>query len=173
MNAADVTQARATLAHLEGNALEEAARTYLFSALDVDLPKEVTDLWQASFEDPDEGRHLKEEIEKLAGDSERDELLRLGMLRTLEDRPETAPLFVNAVGQAGQSMFIAELGAVTLAAAFLIREFHRKGRVSEKRRKEIKGPDGRKFVEESEVRYASDGPLARLLTALGLAEPPA
>ncbi|MFE2424731.1 hypothetical protein [Streptomyces hokutonensis] len=172
MDDIDVTQARTTLGRLGGKALDEAARTYLLGALDVDLEDEVADLWQASFADPDEGARVKEAVDKLAADSERAELLRLAMLRTLEDRPDTAPLFVDAVGQAGQSMFIAELGAVTLAAALLIREYHRKGRAVEKKVEVITETDGRKTVKVSEVRYAADGPLARLLTALGLAQQP-
>jgi hypothetical protein len=169
MNDADVTRARSALAELDGKALDEAAQTYLLGALDADLPQDVEREWRASFADEDEARAGAEQaVDRLASDPERAELLRLAMLRTLDERPETAPLFVASVEQAGQSMFIAELGAVTLAAALLLREYHRKGRAREIRRTETTAPDGTRTVTETDVTYASDGPLAQLLVRLGL-----
>jgi hypothetical protein len=171
MNDTDVAKAREVLARLDGKALDEAAQTYLLGILHVDLEEEVADLWSASFTDPGESARVKEAVDGMLGNPERAELLRLAMLRTLEDRPDTAPLFVDSVNQAGQSMFIVELTAVTLAAALLIREYHRKGRSREKHRTEITEPDGRKIVQIDEVRYAADGPLAGLLVKLGLGNP--
>ncbi|GHD35503.1 hypothetical protein GCM10010313_82900 [Streptomyces violarus] len=171
MTTTDLTQAREALARLDGKALDEAAKTYLLGTLDIDLDDEVTALWHASFADPDEDARAKKAVDELLADPERAELLRLAMLMTLEERPDTAQLFVESVDQAGQSLFIVELAAVTLAAALLIREYHRKGRSHEVHRTEITEPDGRKTVQIDEVRYADDGPLASLLDMLGLWNP--
>jgi hypothetical protein len=93
------------------------------------------------------------------------------MISTLEDRPETEASFVSAIEQAGRSMFVAELVVLTLAAALLLREYHRKGRAHEVRRREIRKPDGSVVIEVDEVRYMGEGPLATLLATLGMTPP--
>lgn len=170
MTDVDTARARAALERLDGKALDEAAQTYLLGTLDLDLPSEVEDRWRASFAGGEERERAQQAVDRLLGDPERRELLQLAMLRTLDDRPDTAPLFVESVEQAGQSMFVAELAAVTLAAALLLREHHRKGRAREVYRTEVIEADGRRVVQTDEVHYAVDGPLARLLARIGFGD---
>jgi hypothetical protein len=132
MNTADTTEARAAVARLDGPALDEAARTYLLGTLDLDLPEEVDEAWHATFERDEERAETEQAMETLP-DAERGQLLRLAMLRTLDDRPETAPLFLQSVEQAGRSMFVPEPITLTLAAVLLMREYYRKGRLRKAR----------------------------------------
>jgi hypothetical protein len=166
-------EARDRLAELEGKALEEAAQTYLLGVLDADFEEDIADgPWRASFDDEDERERAEAAVDGVRDSPERSALLRLAMLDTLDARPDTEELFVRSVADAGKSMFVFELGAVTLAAALLIREVHRKGRSYEHERTEVTQADGSRTVTVREVRYASDGPFAKLLVALGLQGPP-
>ena len=167
-----ITEARDRLTELDGKALDEAAQTYLLGVLDVDLEEDVAGLWAASFDDQDERDRAEAAVHGVRESPERSALLRLAMLETLEDRPDTEDLFVRSVDDAGRSMFVLELSAVTLGAALLIREFYRRGRTYEKERKEVTNADGSKTVTVREVRYAGDGPFAKLLVALGIQGPP-
>lgn len=172
MTSTDTAEARATLARLDGKALDEAAWTYLLGALDLDLPDEIQEAWRTNFPGNEERTDAEQAIDRLP-DPERAQLLRLAMLRTLDDRPDTAPLFVASIEQAGRSMFVVELSALTLAAAILLREYYRKGRSREVHRRVTTEPDGRKIVEEDEIQYVADGMLASLLAKLGLSKPAA
>jgi hypothetical protein len=167
-----IAEARDRLAELDGKALDEAAQTYLLGVLEADLEEDVAELWAASFDDQDERERAEAAVHGVRKSPERSALLRLAMLETLEDRPDTEELFVRSVDDAGRSMFVLELGAVTLAAALLIREFYTKGRVYENERTEVTKADGSKTVTVREVRYAGDGPFAKLLVTLGLQGPP-
>jgi hypothetical protein len=167
-----IAEAHDRLAELDGKALDEAAQAYLLGVLDADLEEDVRRLWAASFDDQNDRERAEAAVHGVRDSRERSALLRLAMLETLDERPETEELFVRSVEDAGRSMFVLELGAVTLAAALLIREIHRKGRVYEKERKEITKADGSKTVTTREVRYAGDGPFAQLLVTLGLQGPP-
>jgi hypothetical protein len=170
MSTVDTTPARERLGTLRGRELDEAASTYLLGVLEVDLPDDVEDAWRATFPGDRERAAAEQAVERLP-DIDREQLLRLAMTRTLEDRPETATAFVSAIEQAGRSMFVAELAALTFAAALLLREWHRKGRASESRRRETRNSDGSVVIEIDEVRYVNDGPLANLLATLGLSQP--
>jgi hypothetical protein len=86
-------------------------------------------------------------------------------IQTLDDRPETEASFVSA--ETGRSMVVPELVALALAAALLLREYHRKGRADEVHRREIRKPDGSVVIEVDEVRYLGEGPLTKLLAAWG------
>jgi hypothetical protein len=163
----DTVEARKILTRLDGKALKETATTYLLGTLELDTPDEVREAWRESFPREEERADAERAVNGLS-DPERDQLLRLAMLRTLEDRPETAPLFTASIEQAGRSMWVVETVELTLSATMLLREYFRKGRSREVHRREITEPDGRKIVEVNEIQYLADGPLARLLAKLGL-----
>lgn len=167
----NINEARNRLAELDGKALDEAAQTYLLGVLDADLPDDVSGLWAATFDDQDERERAEAAIQGVRESPERSALLRLAMLETLDDRPDTEELFVRSVDDAGRSMLVVEIGAVTLAAALLIRELYRKGRATEIEITEKTGADGSRTRTVREVRYAGDGPFAKLLVALGLRPP--
>jgi hypothetical protein len=158
--------ARRNFDDLTGKTLDEAAQTYLLGVLQVDVPEDLRDLWESSFNDPEEQREAEAAIERLR-DSDREALLALAMQATVYSRPETEPLFTESIDQAGQSMFVAEIAMVMMAAALLLREWHAKGRSKESRKKTTIEP-GRITIEEWHVEFQRDGTLADAITKLGL-----
>jgi hypothetical protein len=167
MSDSDAQHAQTTLDQLHGKTLDEAAQTYLFGVLQADLPEDVEERWQASFESGVERNKAEQALQRL-GQHDRETLLRMAMDTTLDEHPETAPLFDDAVNQAGQSLFVVEIAALALAAALLIREAHAKGRQREVTRTETVDPDGRRTIQTREVQYATGGPLAELLSKIGI-----
>jgi hypothetical protein len=167
MNPDDTDEARAELQALHGKTLTEAAQTYLLGVLEVDLPDDLREQWQTSFDSDAERREAEAALDRLSAD-EREALLRVAMEATVDDRPDTADLFTESVEQAGQSLFVLEAATVALAAALLIREWHARGRRRVKRRTETVDAEGNRKIETEEVEFATDPGLARLLGKLGL-----
>jgi hypothetical protein len=160
----DAHDARHKLDELNGKTLTEAAQTYLLGVLQVDVPEDLHDLWQTSFEDEQQRRDVEAALARL-GDDDRQVLLEVAMHATVDDRPETATLLTEAVEQAGQSLFVVEIAMLTMAAALLLRERHAKGRTKERRNKMIIEP-GRITIEEWQTEWDPNGKFAEALTKL-------
>lgn len=159
-------EARRTLEDLHGKVLAEAAQTYTFGVLDIDVPDDLQSLWEESF--GDEGRRREAEAAlALLDDRDRELLLSVAMQATAIDRPETKSLLADSIVQAGQSMFVAEIATLTVAAALLLREWHTKGRTKDVHKRTVIEP-GRITIDEHTVEYKPSEGLAKALTKLGL-----
>jgi hypothetical protein len=154
------------LEDLRGKELAEASRTYAFGVLDVDVPEDLQELWAASFEDEKARREAEASLARLS-DRDREILLTVAVRATAEDRPETEDLLTDSVEQAGQSMVVVEAAVLAMAGALLLREWHKKGRKTERRKKTVIEP-GRITIEEQEIEYEPGGNLADALAKLGL-----
>jgi hypothetical protein len=159
-------QADRKLDDLHGKALAEAAQTYALGVLGVDVADDLDDLWQASFANEEERREAEAALDGL-DDRDRELLMSVAMRATAEDRPDTEKLLAASVEQADESLVVFEIAALTIAASLLLREWHKKGRKSETRKKTVIEP-GRVTIEESEVEFEPSDGLAKVLAKLGL-----
>jgi len=167
MNDLDLAAADAALEDLHGKTLTEAARSYLLGVLEVDLPEDLDGVWRASFDDDDERHQTEQALEELDS-GERETLLRSAMRATVEQRPDTAQLFVDSIEQAGKSLFVIEVAVIAIAATMIMREYYAKGRESETRTVETVHPDDSRTTETHTTKFASSGTLAKLLVKLGI-----
>lgn len=155
-----------SLGDLRGKALDEAAQTYAFGVLQVDVADDLQSLWEKSFDDGGQQREAETALSRL-GDRDRELLLFVAMQATAEDRPETKGLFTDSVEQAGQSLFVVEIATLSIAAALLLREWNAKGRAKKVHRKTVVEPD-RITIEEDVTDFAPSQSLAKALAKLGL-----
>lgn len=159
-------EARRTLDDLHGKVLDEAVQTYAFGVLQVDVPDDLESLWAESFDNGDQRRDAEAALARL-NDRDRELLLSVAMRATAADCPETRDLFSESIEQAGQSLFVVEIAALSIAAALLLREWNTKGRSKKTHRKIVIEPD-RVTIDEDVTDFAPSKDLAETLAKLGL-----
>ena len=156
-----------TFRGMDEKAAIEVAQTFLLGFLEVDLPEELVDSWESGFSTRKNKEAVSAELDKLCGAGEADLLLRLAVETVVTDHPEKSDFFIQCVEGVGQKMWVVELGVVAIAAAYVMREYYKKGRDIEIVEEEFVGEGGQTHKVRRETHYAKQsGLLAKLLAKL-------
>ena len=97
---------------------------------------------------------------------ESDALIRLAVETTLKSEPDTRRQFIEAVQNAGEKQFVLEIAILVPTAATMINTLYAKGKAREITEEEFKDKDGNKTKRRVNIEYASNGPLAGLLSKI-------
>ena len=156
---------------MDSKEVDEVANTYLLNVLEIDLPEDLDQMWQEGFNTQNEWAEADELLQQIRQSNETDILLRLAVETTLQEHPETEDMFVQAVEDAGKSMFVVEVAIVSLAAVLIMREYYRRG-IKEEKITEWQDAEGNKY-RQVEREYLEDNItvanlMAKIATSVGL-----
>lgn len=150
---------------MDDKTAKEVAQTYLLNVLNIGKPDEIEDKWRKSFDDATEYSEYNSLLQSGLKTQDVDPLIRIAVENTVADRPETKKQFVEAVNDAGEKLFVLEVGALAFAAAMIIREYYKKGKAAQTTIIKY-GSNGKKIEERIETKYASSSAFGRFFAKI-------
>jgi hypothetical protein len=147
----------------------QVADSYLLRVMDITSRDQAEQKWQSSFDEMKTDFSEADSLLKSAIENKESiALVRIGVETMLESSPDTQAYFIEAVNKVSKKevQFGVEIVLLSIAAATLIREYYKKGKAHETFIEEGTDEKGKKYKITRTTKYASDGPLAGLLTKI-------